>query len=129
MNTINSFDTQQHPGAVKSRTHSISLVEEPITVMLNGLATDLTMADALALKEGLAVAIERVQVAESLLKGDGGTYNLCVLAPTRSGMSMPRSKLGDERGVVIDLAKGADYAFMALSDAEFEQIKSHQVTK
>jgi len=97
MNTANQFDEQQHPGAVKSRTHAACLVGEPVTVMLDGLATDLCIADAIALKEGLALAIQRVQAAESLLKGVGQAYNLCVLAPTRSGMSMPRSKLGDAR--------------------------------
>ncbi|MES2877514.1 MAG: hypothetical protein V4713_03760 [Pseudomonadota bacterium] len=57
MNAANQFNEQQHPGAVKSRTHSTCLMGEPVTVMLNGLSTDLTIADALALKEGLVVAI------------------------------------------------------------------------
>lgn len=93
---------QQHIGAVKSRTNESCLVAEPIVVIIERKETELSLADAVALRNGLDAAIARVSASEKLLKGDGENWNLAVIAKSGSGMSFPRSKLGDGKFLYID---------------------------
>ncbi|NMM29313.1 MAG: hypothetical protein HHJ12_19060 [Glaciimonas sp.] len=62
----------------------------------------MSLADAVALYHGLGESIKRVVESEKALKGDGTYYNLAVIAKSGSGMSFPRSKLGDGKFVFID---------------------------
>jgi hypothetical protein len=94
------FDEQEHRGAVKSRTHPACLVAEPIVVILDGLETELALEDAEALRDGLTAAVARVKESQSKLLGDGTNYNVVVLAKAGSGMSVPRSRLGDGQSLL-----------------------------
>ena len=88
---------------VRSRIHETCLVAEPIKVKIDGLEIELSLSDAYQLCAGLADAVERVQQAEIKMRGaSGDLFNLCVIASTRSGMSIPRSKLGDGEFVFLD---------------------------
>lgn len=89
------LDEQQHPGGVKSRTHQTCLVVEPVVVMVEGKETELSLSDAMLLRAGLTVAIERVEQSENVLKGNGNNYHCACIAKSGTGQSFPRSKLGD----------------------------------
>lgn len=94
------IDEHEHAGAVRSRIHSTCLVAEPVVVMLDGQETELAVQDAVALRDGLSAAIGRVQESQAKLMGDGSNYNVAVLAKSGTGMSFPRSKLGDGQSVI-----------------------------
>jgi hypothetical protein len=92
----------QHSGAVVSRTHESCLVAEPVALSIEGKETELSLADAIALYQGLGEAIKRVIDNEKSLRAGELTVNLAVLAKSGTGMSFPRSKLGNGRFVFID---------------------------
>lgn len=95
------FDEQEHDGAVKSRIHATCLVAEPVVVILDGKETELATQNAVALRDGLAAAIARVQQSEANLRDDGTNYNVAVLAKAGAGMSLfERSKLDNGRAVL-----------------------------
>lgn len=91
-----------HDGGVTSRIHSACLVAEPVALVIEGKATRLSLVDAKRLAAGLSEAIERIERAERHLKGEGLLYNLAVIGTTGSGMSFPRSKLGDGNVLSLD---------------------------
>lgn len=96
------FNEQKHLGGVTSRTHETCLVGEPVVVKIDGHEVELSLSDAFQLCAGLAGAIERVKQSECKLMGDGSSYNVAVIAKSGSGMSMPRSKLGDGEFIYLD---------------------------
>lgn len=87
-------NTKNHPGSVTSRVNETCLVQEPISVKIDGKVTDLSLEDSMLLLAGLTEAIERVGQTEKKLKGDGTNYNLLTLAKPGSGMSFLQSRLG-----------------------------------
>lgn len=90
-----TLDEEQHRGAVTSRTHPTGLVQEPITVQIEGQATELCLEDAIALHAGLAEAIARVRLAHDEVAARMGERGHCfVIGKTGNGMSLPRCKLG-----------------------------------
>lgn len=64
--------TEQHPmydqktlaGGVQARTVACGTVQHPVVVTLDGIATELTLADAMKLRDGLTAAVGRVEAAE-----------------------------------------------------------------
>ncbi len=102
------LDEQQHAGGVTSHLDATCLVAEPITVVIDGNVTSLSVEDATRLATGLADAIARVVQHENALKGDGVSYNLAVIGSTRAGMSFLRSKLGDGDALVLDPQPGME---------------------
>lgn len=96
------LNEQEHQGCVKSRIHDNCLVAEAVEVTIDGKATSLSVMDAKRLLAGLMEAVARVEENEKRLVGSNGLYNACILAPTRSGMSMPRTKLGQGGYVFLD---------------------------
>ncbi len=99
------LNEQQHAGCVKSRTHATCLVQDPVSLVIEGKEAELSLADAKLLLTGLQEAIARVEASEAALKGDGANYNLAVIGKSGSGMSWPRSKLGDGKFVFIEAAQ------------------------
>lgn len=87
---------QVHQGGVKSCIHDNCLVDEPIEVTLEDKATGLSLGDAKILLSGLTEAVARVERNETMLKGNGLTYNLAVISISGIGMSRHRSKLGSK---------------------------------
>ncbi len=103
------LNEQRHSGDVISHTHPTCLVSEPVTVVLEGNATALALWDAKALLKGLAEAVARVEESEKALLGDGDHYNVCVIGDARSGMSLPRTKLGvGGPAVILDPVRDAN---------------------
>lgn len=96
------FKEQKHLGGVTSRTHETCLVAEPVVVKIDGHEVELSLNDAYQLCAGLAGAVERVRQSERRFMGDGTSYNVAILAKPGSGMSMPRSKLGDGAFIYLD---------------------------
>lgn len=93
------LNEQIHAGGVKSRTHETCLVQDPVRVVIEGKATDLSLVDAKLLLAGLGEAVARVEPSEAKLMGDGLNYNIAVIGKARAGMSrFPLSLLGDVRG-------------------------------
>lgn len=93
---------EQHAGAVKSRIHGSCLIAEPVVLAIDGNETELSLADAVLLYQGLGAAIERVVEGEKALRAGDLAVNLAVLAKPGSGMSFPRSKLGNGEFVFVD---------------------------
>ncbi|THJ45014.1 hypothetical protein [Aeromonas veronii] len=96
------FNEKKHLGGVTSRTNETCLVSEPVVVKIDGHEIELCLSDAFLLCTGLAGAIERVKQSEIELMGDGTSYNVAVIGSSRSGMSMPLSKLGDGEFIYLD---------------------------
>lgn len=86
---------QQHAGGVKSRIHDTCLVQNPVTIVIEGKVTELSLVDAKMLLIGLQTAVAHVELSEASLKGGGLLSNLAIIGKTGLGMSFPRSKLGD----------------------------------
>ncbi|MCA8002750.1 hypothetical protein [Burkholderia metallica] len=79
-------------GGVQARTVAGGTVQEPVVVTLDGLAIELTLADAIKLRDGLDAAIATVERAESaVLVADGGHH--FTIGKTMYGMSAVPSKL------------------------------------
>jgi hypothetical protein len=91
----------RHNKGVVSHIHESMLIEEPISIILEGSTKDLSLEDAEDLLDGLQAAIEIVRNNQSKLFGDGVNYNLAIIGNTRTGMSYPRSKLGDGETIRI----------------------------
>lgn len=83
-----------HNVGVRSRTHKTCFVQEPVTVTIGGISTELSLDDAQTLLTGLQEAIERVSQNEKRLMGDGSDYHVAIIGSTSNGMSIPRSRLG-----------------------------------
>lgn len=89
------LNEQEHKGGIKSYTHDVALVAEPVEVTIDGKATKLTLMDARLLIDGLSEAVYRVEKAEAAVQGGNERCHLMVIGNTRSGMSIqPASKLG-----------------------------------
>ena len=86
---------QQHAGGVKSRIHDTCLVSDPVTIEIEGKATELSLVDAKLLLIGLQSAVAHVELSEASLKGDGLLSHLAIIGKSGSGMSFLRSKLGN----------------------------------
>ena len=52
---------RQHAGHVASRVDQKCLIQDPITIVIEGVATNLSLQDAETLQEGLADAIDRIK--------------------------------------------------------------------
>lgn len=88
------FDELQHPGGVRSRINKTCLVQDPVTVIVEGKETELSLEDAKLLLSGLQEAVARVESSVTALMGNGLNYNVAIIAKSGSGMSFPRSRLG-----------------------------------
>lgn len=102
------LNEQEHQGCVKSSIHHSCLVAEAVEVSIEGKSTGLSLMDAQRLLAGLAEAVARVEENEKKLLGSDGLSNVAILAPTRSGMSFPRTKLGQGGIVFLDCMPGTD---------------------
>lgn len=111
------LNKQEHRGGVTSRTHDTCLVQEPVEVTIEGRLTSLSLMDARQLLAGLSDAVARVEQSEKRLMGESGLGHVCMIGPTRSGMSLPRSKLGEGGIIFLDclaVAKAAANASPAM---------------
>lgn len=95
------LNTQEHKGGVKSLTHNTGLVQEPVEVTIEGKTTSLSLMDARALLSGLTDAVARAEQSENSLMGEAGRGHVFIIGPTRSGMSLPRTKLPDVDGMSL----------------------------
>lgn len=123
------YNEKQHTGGVNSRIHESCLVAEPISVVIDGKVTDLSLADTIALRQGLDDAIERVNASEKALKGDRNDYHLPIIAKPGKGMSLPRSKLGD-REFLDMFTKASDMACLKnISEGQLQPVLLNSNTK
>ncbi|WP_350357281.1 hypothetical protein [Paraburkholderia fungorum] len=79
-------------GGVQARTVEGGTVQEPVVVTLDGVAVELTLADAITLRDGLDAAIATVERAESAVLADGAGHHFTI-GKTRHGMSAVPTKL------------------------------------
>ncbi|MGP8431929.1 hypothetical protein ACT2FY_00390 [Paraburkholderia fungorum] len=87
------YDQNTFAGGVQARTVSGGTVQEPVVVTLDGVAVELTLADAIKLRDGLDAAIATVERAESAVVLPGGAGHHFTIGKTMYGMSPVPSKL------------------------------------
>jgi hypothetical protein len=80
-------------GGVQARTVANGTVQEPVVVTLDGVTIELTLADAIALRNGLDAAIANVERAERAAVLPGGAGHHFIIGKTMHGMSAVPSKL------------------------------------
>lgn len=86
------YDQKTFAGGVQARTVAGGTVRHPVVVTLDGVATELTLADATRLRDGLVAAVATVEEAEKVvLTGDAGHH--FTIGKTMHGMSSVPSKL------------------------------------
>lgn len=121
------LNEQEHKGCVKSRIHDTCLVQEPVEVTIEGKATSLSLRDAKQLLAGLAEAVARVEAFEANLVSDDGLRHVFIIAPTRSGMSLPRTKLGQGGIVFLDGMPDADNyrKVFDITDSELSAVRQN----
>lgn len=84
-----------HSGGVSSNIHNSLLVQDSVSVRIEGKESKLSLEDSIALHAGLADAIARVSRSEFALRGSGLTRHTAVLDTTGSGVSgFAQSRLG-----------------------------------
>ncbi|CAG9235616.1 conserved hypothetical protein [Paraburkholderia tropica] len=85
------YDEQTFDGGVQARTVAGGIVQHPVVITLDGVATELTLADAMKLRDGLAASIAATEAAESVVLARNGHH--FILGKTEHGMSPVPSKL------------------------------------
>lgn len=86
------YDHKTFAGGVQARTVAGGTVQHPVVVMLDGVATELTLTDAMMLRDGLTAAVACVEAAEqAVASGDAGHH--FTIGKTMHGMSSLPSKL------------------------------------
>lgn len=86
------YDQQIFSGGVVARTVRHCIVQQPVVVRLDGIETELSLADAKQLLSGLESAVAAVEAAEQpILAGESG--HIMVMGSTMYAMSPPPSKL------------------------------------
>ena len=85
-------DQQTFSGGVQARTVVGGTVQHPVVICLDGIETELTLADAKRLRNGLVAAVAAVDAAEqAVLAGDARHH--FTIGQTKYGMSSVPSKL------------------------------------
>ncbi|HDR9758754.1 hypothetical protein KDX16_32200 [Burkholderia vietnamiensis] len=85
------YNEQTFEGGVQARTVAGGIVQHPVVVTLDGVAIELTLADAVKLRDGLVASIAAAEAAESaVLARDGHHFTV---GKTIYGMSAVPSKL------------------------------------
>lgn len=85
------FNEHTFQGGVQARTVSGGIVQHPVVVTLDGVATELTLADAVKLRDGLVASIAATEAAESAVLARNGHH--FTIGKTMYGMSPVPSKL------------------------------------
>jgi hypothetical protein len=85
------YDQETFEGGVQVRTVAEGIVQHPVVVTLDGVATELTLADAVKLRDGLAASIAAAEAAESAVLAHKGHH--FTIGKTMYGMSAVPSKL------------------------------------
>ena len=86
------YDRKTFAGGVQARTVAGGTVQHPVVVMLDGVATELSLADATMLRDGVSAAVAFVEAAEqAVVTGDAGHH--FTIGKTMHGMSPLPSKL------------------------------------
>jgi hypothetical protein len=86
------YNLNTYAGGVQARTVAGGTVQEPVVVTLDGVAVELTLADAIALRDGLDAAIATVERAESAVLAAGAGHHFTI-GKTMYGMSAVPWKL------------------------------------
>ena len=82
---------QTFEGGVQARTVAGGIVQHPVVITLDGVVTELTMADAVKLRDGLIASIAATEAAESAVLARNGHH--FTIGKTMHGMSAVPSKL------------------------------------
>ncbi|WP_244140613.1 hypothetical protein [Burkholderia sp. BCC1047] len=85
------YNEQTFEGGVLARTVAGGIVQHPVVITLDGVATELTLADAVKLRDGLVAAIAATEAAESAVLACNGHH--VTIGKTMYGMSPVPSKL------------------------------------
>ncbi|WP_321944450.1 hypothetical protein [Paraburkholderia tropica] len=85
------YDEQTFEGGVQARTVAGGIVQHPVVVTLGGIATELTLADAIKLRDGLVASIAVTEAAESAVLARNGHH--FTIGKTMYGMAAVPSKL------------------------------------
>lgn len=88
---INMYNEQTFESGVQARTVAGGIVQHPVVITLDGVATELTLADAVKLRDGLATSIAATEAAESAGVARNGHH--FTMGKTMHGMSAVPSKL------------------------------------
>ncbi|MGN3966804.1 hypothetical protein ACS0ZG_31880 [Burkholderia gladioli] len=85
------YNEQTFEGGVQARTVDGGIVQHPVVITLDGVATELTLADAVKLRDGLSASIAATEAAESAVLARNGHH--FTIGKTMYGMSTVLSKL------------------------------------
>ncbi|AJY03086.1 hypothetical protein SB768_25275 [Burkholderia sp. SIMBA_043] len=85
------YNEQTFESGVQARTVAGGIVQHPVVITLDGVATELTLADAVKLRDGLATSIAATEAAESAGVARNGHH--FTMGKTMHGMSAVPSKL------------------------------------
>lgn len=85
------YNEQTFEGGVQARTVAGGIVQHPVLITLDGVATEPTLADAVKLRDGLAASIAATEAAESAVLARNGHH--FTIGKTMYGMSAVPSKL------------------------------------
>ncbi|HDR8962190.1 hypothetical protein [Burkholderia vietnamiensis] len=85
------YNEQTFEGGVQARTVAGGIVQHPVVITLDGVATELTLADAVKVRDGLAASIAATEAAESATLARNGHH--FTIGKTMYGMSAVPSKL------------------------------------
>ncbi|MGP8473904.1 hypothetical protein [Burkholderia sp. PR2] len=85
------YNEQTFEGGVKARTVAGGIVQHPVVITLDGIAIELTLADAVKLRDGLAASIAATEAVEGAVLARNGHH--FTIGKTIYGMSAVPSKL------------------------------------
>ncbi|HDR9240171.1 TPA: hypothetical protein QDB43_003917 [Burkholderia vietnamiensis] len=85
------YNEQTFEGGVQARTVAGGIVQHPVVITLDGVATELTLADAVKLRDGLAASVAATEAAVSAALARNGHH--FTIGKTMYGMSAVPSKL------------------------------------
>nr|WP_260400480.1 hypothetical protein [Paraburkholderia bannensis] len=85
------YNEQTFEGGVQARSVAGGVVQHPVVITLDGVATELTLADAVRLRDGLVLAVAATEAAESAVRARNGHH--FIIGKTVHGMSAVPSKL------------------------------------